>query len=81
MFLGTDFRRKYIIADINGEEVLIEFYDSFWHGVYRIRVLGARDAKIKNAYPGFVRRIQERTILIRLFLERLFSKKGGKKNG
>ena len=71
MFLGVDFRRKYIIMEVEGKEVIVDFYDSFWRGVYDVEVWGLRAAKIKSVYPGFVRRIQERALLVKVELRHL----------
>lgn len=70
-FLGTDFGIKYIIAEINGKEVLVSFRDSYWKGIHSasFRINGIKqNVKIKGAYPGFIRRIQEAVILIKLCL-------------
>lgn len=69
--LGTDFGMKYIIAEIDGKEVLVSFRDSYWRGVHSIsfRINGRKhDVKIKGTYPGFIRRIQEAVILIKVCL-------------
>lgn len=73
-FLGTDFKRKYIIFVQDGKEVIVSFNETFWRGIHQasIRVGGAEsNIKIKSTYPGFIRRTKERMLLIRMFLKNL----------
>lgn len=73
-FLGTDFSRKYLIAEIDGKEVTISFYGSFWKGIYGSAIwVDSREIsiKIKSTYPGFIRRIQEAMLLLCIKLKYL----------
>lgn len=68
----TDFKQKYVIAEVNGKEVMISFYDTFWKGIYNISVRINGEEKqitIKSTYPGFVRRIKEAVLLIKIELK------------
>lgn len=71
-FLGTDFSRKYVIAEVDGQEILVSFYDTQWKGIHDISfsINGIPvPTKIKSTYPGFLRKIREAAFLIRLHLE------------
>lgn len=68
----TDFKQKYVIAEVNGKEVMISFYDTFWGGIHNIsfRIDGKeKQITIKSTYPGFVRRIKEAVLLIKIELK------------
>ncbi len=69
---GTDFKQKYVIAEVNGKEVMISFYDTFWKGIHNIsfRIDGEeKQITIKSTYPGFVRRIKEAVLLTKIELK------------
>lgn len=71
-FLGTDFKRKYIIAKINNEDIIVSFYDSFWKGIYDIEIFTGKQkisVNIESAYPGFNRRMQEAALLVKMRLK------------
>ena len=60
-----------ILLEINGKEVLVSFRDSYWKGIHSasFRINGIKqNVKIKGAYPGFIRRIQEVVIIIKVCL-------------
>ncbi len=71
VFLGTDFGLKYVMADIDGEQYTISFRKTFWKGIYNVSIRGGKHIpvnKVKSTYPGFLRRIQEAVLLIRIEL-------------
>lgn len=48
------------------------FYESFWKGIYDISFWidgKERKVEIKNSYPGFIQRIREAWMLVRLHLQ------------
>lgn len=68
----TDLKLRYVIAEIEGKEVTVSFYDTFWTGIHNIsfRVNGKETkAEIKSAYPGIIRKMKELALLIRISLE------------
>lgn len=68
-FFGTDFGLKYIIAEVDGKEILVSFYENRRKGIHNISFRinkQERPAVIKDAYPGFMRKIQEAWIIIRV---------------
>lgn len=71
-FFGTDFSMKYVIAEVEGNEITVSFHDSFRKGIrdVSIRIDGEeKKVQIKSTYPGFVRRMQELMLLIRVRLK------------
>lgn len=61
-----------MIAEVDGKEVLVSFYESFWKGIYDISFWidgKERKVEIKNSYPGFIQRIREAWMLVRLHLQ------------
>lgn len=68
-FLGTDFSLKYIIAEVDGKEILVSFYENRRKGIHNISFRvdkREKPAVIKDAYPGFARKIKEAWLLIRV---------------
>lgn len=66
-FLGTDFSLKYIIAEVDGKEILVSFYENRRKGIHNISFRIDKQAKpavIKDAYPGFARKMKEAWILM-----------------
>lgn len=64
---GTDLKLKYIIMDIDGKEITVSFYDTYWKGIHNVLLRsknGWIPVKIKSAYPGLVDRIQMIALLI-----------------
>lgn len=78
----TDFSMKFVIAEIDGKDILVQFYDTHRKGVYNASVfVDGKEAKIISTYPGFIRRIQEAVLLIKLELKyaiKRISKRRGK---
>ena len=70
--LRTDFGLKYIIAEVEGQEITVSFRSNWRRGIYDVSIrINGNDCptKIKSTYPGLVRRIREALLLIRLALK------------
>lgn len=75
--LGVDFSLKYVIAEVNGKKISISFYDTVWRGIHDVSLYvdGKKEnIKIQSTYPGFIRKIQEVVLLVRLELEYLINR-------
>lgn len=75
-FFGTDFSMKYVIAEVEGNEITVSFHDSFRKGIRDVsfRIDGEeKKVQIKSTYPGFVRRMQELMLLIRVRLKHVIN--------
>ena len=59
--LDTDYGLKYIITEINGEEITVMFRYSLLRGVYNADIFGknVQSFKIKNTYPGIAEVIRD----------------------
>lgn len=80
---GTDFKLKYVIAEIEGKELLVSFYDTRWKGVHNVTFRIDKQevqSKIISTYPGFVQRIREAALIIRVQLKHTINRIS-KRNG
>lgn len=71
-FFRTDFRLKYIIAEVEGTELTVSFRYGWIRGIYDISIRADGEDRailIKNVYPGLFRRIREALLLVMLDLE------------